>query len=254
MLTRRGLLYFPALASAAAPRVEVIAHRGEHIECPENTIPAIEKAIALGADWVEIDVRTTKDGHFVLMHDSGPERTTGVNGQIAEMTLAEVQNLDASNQKPGFAKTRVPTLDQALSAMRGKCGVYFDAKRIPADAIIAGLERNGMVDRCVVYGGLALAKELTTAGYGHLAMPEAVSPAVARRIVTELNVKTIAFDRRDFTPEIIAVAKAARKGVFVDRLGNDDNEPSWLEALKWGATGIQTDHPGELVKLLRQSG
>jgi len=231
----------------------VIAHRGEHIECPENTIPAIEKAIALGADWVEIDVRTTKDGHFVLMHDSGPERTTGVKGQIAQMTLAEVQALDASAHKPGFAKTKIPTMDEALSAMRGKCGVYFDAKRITAEAIIAGLKRNGMIDRCVVYGGLSLAKDLTTAGYGHLAMPEAVSPEVARRIVSELNVKTIAFDRRDFTPEIIAVAKSARKGIFVDRLGDDDNESRWREAVQWGATGIQTDHPGELVKLLRQS-
>ena len=251
-MTRRELLMVGgAAALVGAAKVDVIAHRGEHIECPENTMPAIEKAIALGVDWVEIDVRTTKDGAFVLMHDGGVERTTGGKGMIADLTLEEIRGLDAGGKKAGFAGTRVPTLDEALGAMRGKCGVYFDAKRISAEAIVAGLKKHGMVERCVVYGGFKLMSDLTSLGFGFLAMPEAVSVEVSRKILAELQVKTIAFDARDFREEIVAVAREAKKGIFVDRLGAADTEEKWREAVMMGATGIQTDHPGELVKVLR---
>lgn len=214
-------------------------------------MPGIEKAIALGAEWVEIDVRTGKDGALVLMHDSGVERTTGGKGQIADLTLEEIRGLDAGSRKTGFAGTKVPTLDEALGAMRGKCGVYLDAKRISAEAIVAGLKRHGMVERCVVYGGLKLMQDLTGLGFGFLAMPEAVSVEVSKRIVSELQVRTIAFDARDFREEIVAVAREAKKGIFVDRLGPADTEEKWRQAVQMGATGIQTDHPGELVQLFR---
>jgi glycerophosphoryl diester phosphodiesterase len=238
------MLVCGAVALPGSAKVEVIAHRGEHMEWPENTIPAIEKAISLGVDWVEIDVRTTKDGAHVLMHDSGVERTTQGKGQVAELTLDEIRGLDAGGAK-------VPLLGEALGAMRGKCGVYLDAKRISAEAIVAALRKYDMVERCVVYGGFGLMQDLTRLGFGFLGMPEAVSVDVCQKIVRELPVKTIAFDARDFREEIVAVARAGKKGIFVDRLGPADTREHWLEAVKMGATGIQTDHPGELVKLLR---
>ena len=60
----------------------------------------------------------------------------------------------------------------------------------------------------------------------------------------------IAFDRRDFRDEIIAVARQANAAIFVDRLGPDDNENSWRDAVNRGATGIQTDRPAELIAWL----
>jgi glycerophosphoryl diester phosphodiesterase len=232
--------------------VEVIAHRGEHIECPENTMPAIEKAIGLGVDWVEIDARTTKDGHVVLMHDSHVDRMTNGTGAVAQLTLAEIRTLDAGARKPGFAGTKVPTVDEALGAMRGKCGVYLDAKRITAEQIVATLRRNRMLERCVVYGGLALLKELTALGFPELAMPEAESAEGVRRILRELRPRVIAFDRNDFTSEVVAAATAAKMGIFVDRLGMEDVPEKWKEAVAMQATGIQTDHPAELIKMLRK--
>ena len=110
---------------------------------------------------------------------------------------------------------------------------------------------HGMVERCVVYGGLALMQDMTRLGFGFLGMPEAVSVEVCQKIVRELPVKTIAFDARDFREEVIAVAREGKKGIFVDRLGSADTREHWLEAVRMGATGIQTDHPGELVKMLR---
>lgn len=252
MMTRRVLLPTLAAPLFAAPRkIEVIAHRGEHIECPENTLPAIEKAISLGVDWVELDIRTTRDGKWVSMHNSTVEGTTNGQGAVAEMDFADLVKLDAGAKNAKYPGTPVPSFDQALETIGRRCGLYLDAKQITAPAILDHLRRHKMLDRCVVYGGLSLHRALQTLGYAHLSMPEAVSVTVLRdTILKELNPKVIAFDRRDFRDEMIALALEAKKGVFVDRLGSDDTETAWLDAIQRGATGIQTDHPGELVRML----
>ena len=123
------------------------------------------------------------------------------------------------------------------------------AKAIPAPAIVAALTRHGLLDHCLVYGGWPLLKELTALGHPRLAMPEAVSVDVTRRILSEFDPRAIAFDRRDFEPPIVALARAAGKGIFVDRLGPDDTPGQWREAARRGATGIQTDRPAELLAL-----
>ena len=246
MITRRTFIAALGVDPAlCARRVEVISHRGEHLSHPENTLPAIEAAIAIGCDWVEIDVRTTRDGSFVLMHDTSVNRTTDGKGAVAELGLDQIRLLNAGSG------ARVPTLDEALAAMRSKCGVYFDAKSIPAAAIIDALKRHAMLGHCVVYGGFDLLKALGAAGHPELAMPEAVSVEMLTKSLAELRPKTVAFDRRNFRDDILDMARAAGKGIFVDRLGADDNDASWLDAVKRGATGIQTDHPAQLIRLLR---
>jgi glycerophosphoryl diester phosphodiesterase len=248
-LTRRQALAAACLArmSAAAPKVAVIAHRGEHLANPENTIPAIEAAIRLGADFVEIDVRTTRDGGLVLMHNDSVDATTDGQGAVASLTLPEVRKLRSRGQP-------VPTLDEALETMRGRCGVYLDAKRITAERIIAALERHKMTDRAVVYAQFNLLLELTSRGFPRLAMPEANSVQLLSKCLQELQPAVIAFDRRDFADDIIQLALAAGKGVFVDRLGGDDHPAAWANAVQRGATGIQTDHPAELLASLQALG
>jgi glycerophosphoryl diester phosphodiesterase len=73
----------------------VIGHRGNAAHAPENTMPSIEQAIALGADAVEIDVHVTADGEVVVIHDPTLERTTGGRGAVAQLTLAELRRYDA---------------------------------------------------------------------------------------------------------------------------------------------------------------
>src|SRR5437762_13585732 len=75
-----------------------IAHRGANRVAPENTLPAFEAAIALGCDYVEIDVRATRDGQLVLLHDSTVDRTTDGSGRVAEMNFAAVRALDAGSR------------------------------------------------------------------------------------------------------------------------------------------------------------
>ncbi len=253
-LTRRAaLLQTSALFGASGRKIDIVAHRGEHIECPENTLPAIERAIALGADWVELDIRTTGDGKWILMHNATVDATTSGKGAVAAMDFVDIVRLDAAVHRPKYKGTRVPSFDQALEAIGGRCGLYLDAKQIAAPAILDHLRRFKMLNRCVVYGSLSLHRELKTLGHGYLSMPEATSVEFLRdTILKELTPRVIAFDRRDFRDDVIALAKQANKGIFVDRLGADDNEAAWKDAMARGATGIQTDRPAELKAMLQQ--
>ncbi|HDI74527.1 MAG: glycerophosphodiester phosphodiesterase [Thermoprotei archaeon] len=102
--------------------VQIVGHRGAAGYEPENTIRAIKKGIDCGADWVEVDVRATKDGVLVLMHDDTVDRTTDGSGYLRNLTFDEVRRLDAGKGE------RVPTLEEALEVCKGLVGVLVEIK------------------------------------------------------------------------------------------------------------------------------
>ncbi len=115
----RPLVVLCALAACAtvalARGVEIVAHRGASYDAPENTVASQELAWQTGADAAEFDVRRTKDGQFAIMHDPTTNRTTGRDARFADLTLAELRELDAGSGKgPRFAREKVPTLDEML--------------------------------------------------------------------------------------------------------------------------------------------
>ena len=107
----------------AAPPIEmpsrgICAHRGASHTHPENTLAAFHEAIRLGAHMIEFDVALSKDGQLVLMHDATVDRTTDGKGFVSDLTLSELQKLDAGSWKDSrFKGQRVPTLDEALAIM-----------------------------------------------------------------------------------------------------------------------------------------
>lgn len=97
--------------------MEFWAHRGASDEAPENTLPAIQRGWEQ-AEGVEIDVRLCRDGQIVLMHDETARRTAGLNRQVADLTLEEIQGLDAGQWKgAAFTGVRAPTLDEVLATV-----------------------------------------------------------------------------------------------------------------------------------------
>src|SRR5438067_360181 len=105
-------------------RIVVIAHRGANKFAPENTLAAFRKAIELGCDYFELDVRRTKDGQLVLMHDGSVDRTTNGTGSVVDMTLAEIRALDAGTKRGEQWKgEKVPTFEEALTMSKGKIKV-----------------------------------------------------------------------------------------------------------------------------------
>jgi glycerophosphoryl diester phosphodiesterase len=239
-------LLLAATCAAQERRIAVIAHRGEHLSHTENTLAAFQAAIDLGADYFELDVRTTKDGKLVLMHDNTVDRTTKGRGEVANMTFVEIRALEVRGGG------RVPTFDEALSLAEGKIGVYVDCKRISPRDVVDALERHHMMEHSVIYGGWAFLKQVSTLQKAARVMPEADNPNHLKQIFAEGHPPAIAFDARDFSVENIAIAKSARALVYVDRLGSNDNPAAWEDAIHLGADGIQTDHPGELVEFLKR--
>ncbi|HUV89759.1 MAG TPA: glycerophosphodiester phosphodiesterase [Anaerolineae bacterium] len=100
-----------------------IAHRGASAAAPPNTLAAFKKAIELGADGIEFDVHFSADGVPVVIHDFTVDATTDGSGRVADLTLAQLKQLDAGTRfDPAFTGERIPTLDEVLEAVRGRRG------------------------------------------------------------------------------------------------------------------------------------
>ena len=105
----------------------VIAHRGASAAAPENTLAAFTLAAPLGADAVELDVKLSKDGAPIIMHDPTVDRTTDGRGRVADLTLAELKRLDAGAKKgAAFAGERVPTLAEVFEAIGDKMWINVE--------------------------------------------------------------------------------------------------------------------------------
>ncbi len=233
-------------------QIVVISHRGEHLAHPENTIPAFEAAIEAGADFFELDVRTTSDGRLVLMHDGTVNRTTDGAGKVRELTFDQIRALDAGVKfDPKFTGAKVPTLEEGLNLARGKIGVYVDCKDLSAADLVAALQKTGMLKNVVIYGDPGFLKQVLALEPSLPAMPEADDAANLEKLASNLNLRVAAFDKDDFKDDVIAVAKRLKIKIYVDRLWDADKPEVWQDAIDRGADGIQTDHPAALVKYLR---
>lgn len=122
----------------------VSGHRGVGgalgVIAPEDTVSAVRAAIALGIDFIETDPRPTKDGFLVNLHDPTVDRTTDGTGDAAAMTLAEIQalHIDASKFAGDFSCERVPTLEEILTAARGRVHVLVDANKTDRVDLLVG--------------------------------------------------------------------------------------------------------------------
>ncbi len=111
----------------------VIGHRGACGYAPENTIESIKTAAEMGAEWVELDVKLTKDSVPVIFHDETLERTTNGSGNMADITFADLQELEAGSwYGESFAGIRIPTLEEAIDVILShNMGLNLEIKPCP---------------------------------------------------------------------------------------------------------------------------
>ncbi|HEX4434275.1 MAG TPA: glycerophosphodiester phosphodiesterase [Acidimicrobiales bacterium] len=134
-------------------RAVAIAHRGEPVDHRENTLPAFAAAVALGADMVEIDLRRTRDGAIVVLHDQTLERLWGLDASVGDLDLAEVVALGAGD-------VRIPTLSAVLDAVPLPMMVDFTRREVVAGGLQA-VQEAGALDRCLfVTGNVAALHQL----------------------------------------------------------------------------------------------
>lgn len=138
------------------PERGICAHRGAMNTHPENTISAFEEAIRLGAHMVEFDVRMTKDKKLVIMHDRTVDRTTDGTGLVTELTLQEIQMLDAGSWKSDeFAAEKVPTFKEALAVMPKNIwlNIHLKGGEELGSATAKFLLARGRICQCVIACG-----------------------------------------------------------------------------------------------------
>jgi glycerophosphoryl diester phosphodiesterase len=118
----------------------IYAHRGASGYAPENTFAAFDIGLAMQADGIETDVRATSDGHLVLLHDARVDRTTDGMGLVADLTLAQCQQLDAGAWfAPSFTGERVPTVQSLLERYGHKTHFWLELKAPGVERSLAQL-------------------------------------------------------------------------------------------------------------------
>ncbi|HIX14597.1 MAG TPA: glycerophosphodiester phosphodiesterase [Candidatus Hungatella pullicola] len=145
-----------SMAENMLEQIQITAHRGSSQQAPENTMAAMEQAVADMADFVEIDVQETKDGVVVLGHDSSLKRVAGVNRSIASYTFEELQQLDVGSWfSPEFEGEKIPTLEQVMEYCKGQININIEIKNLGNDSqlpdkVVELIEAYQMAEQCVV--------------------------------------------------------------------------------------------------------
>ncbi|WP_282804173.1 glycerophosphodiester phosphodiesterase [Clostridium tetani] len=150
--------------------VEVTAHRGNTKEAPENTISSIKQAIEVKSDYVEIDVRQTKDGEIIVFHDSNLKRMAKVNKNVWEMNYEDIKNIDIGMHfHKKFKGEKIPLLQEVIDVSKDKIKLNIEIKadiysKNLVKKVVKIIEDNDIINNCVVtsleYSDIKKVKEL----------------------------------------------------------------------------------------------
>jgi glycerophosphoryl diester phosphodiesterase len=234
-----------------------IAHRGASAVAPENTLAAFERAKALGADGIELDVQLCSDGVPVVIHDTTVERTTDGSGRVADMTLTQLKELDAGSWfSPVFSAEPIPTLMETLETVGRKLLLNIELKgeglvsRGLARRVVDVIKQYGSSERVLLsaFNPLILgrvqkvAPEIPTALiYASASLPR-LAGLIARRPYTALHPHVAIVDRGHMT--------WARRQDYRTHVWTVDDPGEMRRLIRWGVDGIITNVPDRLCRLL----
>lgn len=241
--------------------VLVASHRAVHHLLPENSLPAIKEAIRLGVDIVEIDVKVSKDGIPMLMHDGKVDRTTTGKGDLETQTFEELRKLRLrSNGK--VTEETIPTLEEALQTAKGRILVDLDLKTEQIEKVIEVVKKVGAADFVFFFDSdYEILSKVDAASPKYMLMPRAYSQAMADSALTRFKPEVIHIDSKFYTPEVTNLIRSKGARVWINALGEPDGEirkGNAREALKsltqQGANIIQTDEPEKMISVLKELG
>jgi glycerophosphoryl diester phosphodiesterase len=230
-------------------RILVTGHRGAAGLEPENTVRSFRRACDLGVHRVETDVRLTRDGHLICLHDATVDRTTNGSGALADLTFDQVQKLDA-----GLGE-QIPTLEEAIAAVRGRAVLQIELK---------GEGTVGPTLRALSAVGLGPAEFLLTCfDASRLEEVRALRPewpvsllfgqpppdAIER--AREVGAGSISVQFTHLTREWVEAAHAAGMEI---RGWNPDTREEMEQTLALGVDGLGSNRPDILLDLIRERG
>lgn len=237
--------------------VMIAAHRGAHLEDPENSMAAFRKSVELGIDIIELDVRCTKDGVLVLVHDKTVDRTTNGKGNVKDLTFEEIRKLRLKHNGQ-LTEEVVPTLEEALNFAKGKIMIDLDIKAADCiESIMETVNKTNTADQCLFFVGEAEhAKKIKEKNPAFLTLLRTNSVKEATEYFKTVKSDAIHIDESHNTAEVIKGIKANGARVWHNALGPVDKEvgagntAAFEKAVNTGANIIQTDYPALLKQFL----
>jgi len=231
-------------------KLRISAHRGNSGLAPENTLATFQKTLDMGVDFIEIDVRTSKDNQLVILHDGTLNRTTNGTGPIANLTLAEIKQLKANKGWEGqFPDERIPTLEETLQLVEKwnkqkntKTYIYVDCKQVDPKPLLKLMKQYHLDKESVYYGDDDFLEKLK--------MEDPLSkrmPSLNKADEMEAKIKRLApyaFDVNWLKMNAQLVKDIHEKNirVYSDVLGPLDQAVNYKKAKELGVDLIQTDH------------
>tara|TARA_R100001369_G_scaffold92816_2_gene140107 strand:+ start:1384 stop:2211 length:828 start_codon:yes stop_codon:yes gene_type:complete len=235
----------------------VIAHRGAHNGIPENSLSAYQKAIDLGCDFVEIDIRTTKDGEFVSVHNATIDAyVMEQKGKVKDYTLSQLRAMDIGIKvDEKWRNTKIPTFEEILALCQDKIGIYLDLKEADPKALIPIIKKYHMQEAIVWYLPASAHSELMAIKTNCpecLIMPDPGPKKNINKVLKGYFPKYMASDMDHISKSFVKKLHSKGVKVFVD---DDEDDPKkwqkeWQKLMKLGVDGIQTDQPEALIKFL----
>ncbi|MHA1698598.1 MAG: glycerophosphodiester phosphodiesterase [Promethearchaeota archaeon] len=243
-------------------RPHVLAHRMLVPGYPENTIISLKKAIEIGVDWIEFDVKILKDGNLVSVHDNLLDRTTDGHGPVSEKTLEEIKKLNAGkNYNFGFVP--VPTVDEILSILSKsqkfiRAEMHMPGLLVPEN-LTEKLDKYGVRDRCYFNHNSAVVAEYMREDLeDNISLfslnVQADSPEL-KDICINLDLSYLCVSTNALNEEFVRKIHGFRKDkpVFV-HCYPVNNEKEWERMIEIGVDVIQTDFPDALIQYLKELG
>lgn len=235
----------------------VIAHRGNHVSAPENTLDALEEAVRVGADFMEIDLRTTADGEIILMHDGDVKRMTSGNEKVRKLTFRDIRALKIKGAR--HADEKVPTFDEILAAAKGRINLYMDIKDVTPAQVKPHLERFGMMRNVIAYVYSGSQVDEWTKGFdGRIPI---IADVDFKKGVEQLEKNWSKHPFAITDGNALRYSKDSidafhRLGVLVwpDIQNPGESPAQWQPVIDLGVDGFQTDHPEALIKYLNEKG
>ena len=243
------------------PRPALFAHRGASYYAPENTLIAFEIAIQQQADAVEIDVKLTSDGHAVVLHDQTLDRTTDGTGNVADMELAQIKELDAGiHYDAQFMGEKVPTLEEVLIQMDKRIPINIELTNYASifDNLpekVASIVREYGMEGFILFSSfnpialLKVKKILPEVPIGLLCLPGKNGAILRSRWVNRLSHTAIHPEYNDINRGLIRAAHKHNKRVHAYTVNHVSDIQNMFDI---GVDGIFTDDPLLAKQVLNQ--
>lgn len=240
---------FRSLSMYTTDSLKVSAHRGNSRLAPENTLATFREVLKMKIDYIEIDVRTSKDGHLMILHDGTLNRTTSGEGPMKDFDAETLRKLSAGKGfEQAFASEKIPTLEETCLLVAGwnqehrqNTQLYVDCKDVQPEPLVKELRKHKLLKDAVFYGSDDFLLKLKAIYPEAKLMPalnkvEDIPAKIAKLKPYAFDVKWQILDE-----SLVKTIHSHKIMVFTDLLGFTDLPANYKKASDIGVDVIQTD-------------